>query len=313
MIDTCAARRYCDHDLRVMSPPGLLLSAPEVSQHWPLTGVTIGERLVSHPSRVVIKVRSDQGDFAAKLAPALPSTSGAEDRTDVIDHLANRGFPHAPLRLRTRRGSRTHERPDSTVTLFEWVPGLSSEIESHALWAEVGSVAAALNAHKDFSGNYSIPVDRAVAEVADLAKETGFGPDVMRLLPRASNILATPSGLIHGEINPSNVRRRADGTVVLVDWDQAGDAATALEVGYPLITTFITVGTHVVDVDSARAWFSGYAGAGGWIDPSQVFAAGLFHALRYMWFAEVDARWERIQFAVRHEGELLDLMASGSG
>jgi hypothetical protein len=112
-------------------------------------------------------------------------------------------------------------------------------------------------------------------------------------------------GLIHGELNESNIGRRRDGTVVFLDWDQAGTSATALEYGYPLITTFIAEEDLAFDEATAAGFYAGYAEAGGVIEPSRLFDAALFHALRYMWFGDVTQRWERIAYAVRNEAALI--------
>jgi hypothetical protein len=245
--------------------------------------------------------------FAAKVTHQAPA--GGERRLAIIDYLAAHGYLHAPRLLRTRAGATVHQRGDTSITLLEFVPSLSEEpSDVVAMWGDLASAAAVLNALHDFDVEFAIPVRQAIAEVAEHASSAEFGSTLMGLVPRAASVTGSPRGLIHGEINPSNARRRADGTVVLVDWDDAGIGPTALEVGYPLITSFIAVDTHRVDADSARAWFHGYCAAGGRVDPPQVFNAALFHALRYMWFADVEARWERILYAVKNEAELVDLM-----
>ena len=47
---------------------------------------------------------------------------------------------------------------------------------------------------------------------------------------------------------------------------------------------------------------------GGVVDRSKVIDAALFDALRYMWFANTAARWERIRFALDVESDLTDLI-----
>ena len=113
-------------------------------------------------------------------------------------------------------------------------------------------------------------------------------------------------GLIHGEINVANAGRRANGEVALLDWDQAGVGPLALEYGYPLIAAFVSEDL-VVDHGSAGSFYAGYTDAGGQIDHDRLFDAALFHALRYMWFGDVDRRWERILHAVEHEDLLTSL------
>ena len=95
---------------------------------------------------------------------------------------------------------------------------------------------------------------------------------------------------------------------MLVDWDQAGTAAPAIEYGYPLISVFLAESDLVFDDRSASAFYDGYACSGGVVEPRALFDAALFHALRYMWWGDTEQRWRRIMHAVTHEAELCDVL-----
>jgi Ser/Thr protein kinase RdoA (MazF antagonist) len=118
---------------------------------------------------------------------------------------------------------------------------------------------------------------------------------------------ALPHGLIHGEINLANAARRSDGTLVLLDWDEAGDGSVILEAAYPLLVVFLTEALEFHH-DLARAFYHQYYAGRTCTSEEQdlLFRAALFHALRYMLFANQQQRWERICFAVAHQ----DLVSS---
>ncbi len=103
----------------------------------------------------------------------------------------------------------------------------------------------------------------------------------LEFLARVAELERLPTdALVHGEINDANARRRADGSVVLLDWDEAGAAAPAVELGYPLITNFLSEEDLTFDHSSACAFYRSYVESGGAIEPRQLFNAALFHALR---------------------------------
>jgi Ser/Thr protein kinase RdoA (MazF antagonist) len=284
---------------------------PEVLSHWGLTGVVVGEERSTFPGRVVYPLRSDQGAFAAKVCPAGEPDPAGEDRPGLLEFLHGHGFPHAPELLRTVDGRATAVVGDSLVALIELLPRplYTDESERASTWAELGAAAAALNAIEHCAFPFAVPVGEALAHLRIRAAGTHFERAFSAALDRASQVTeCTRAALIHGEINVANALRRDDGTIVLVDWDQAGTGPVALEVGYPLIVSFVDEETHRVDEARARSFYGGYLHTGV-LEVRPTFAAAVFHALRYMWFGDVDKRWERISWALRNEGHLIELLA----
>lgn len=283
----------------------------EVLSHWGLTGVVVGEARSTFPGRAVYPVRSDQGAFAAKVCAAGEPDPAGEDRPGLLEFLDGRAFPHAPALLRTLDGRATAVVGDSLVTLLELLPRplYTDESARASTWAELGAAAAALNVIEDCTLPFGIPVGEALAHLRMRASDTHFDRAFGAALGRASQVAdCARAALIHGEINEANALRRADGTIVLVDWDQAGTGPVALEVGYPLIVAFVDEETHRVDEARARSFYGGYLRTGV-LEARPTFAAAVFHALRYMWFGDLDKRWERISWALRNEGHLIELLA----
>jgi hypothetical protein len=93
-------------------------------EHWPLTGVSVGASRSSYPTREVVAVFADQGEFAAKIdrEPPAPAPAETDRRLRVLDHLAQREFPHAPSLLRTRTGARSVQAGCRNVCLLERIP-----------------------------------------------------------------------------------------------------------------------------------------------------------------------------------------------
>ena len=155
---------------------------------------------------------------------------------------------------------------------------------------------------------FAIPVQAAIQDLAAQSAAYDFGATFRALLPRAVDIDVGATATIHGEVNLSNCLTRSDGTIVLIDWDQAGYGRTALDLGYPLVCVFLT---ETLDWRSpmAAAFYQAYATHRPLPDAEQIFAAALFHAMRYMAFDNVDGRWRRVQHAVRHKAAMMSVLA----
>lgn len=272
---------------------------------WPLTGVVVGERLAGFETRQVVRIHSDQGDYVVKSDPMPRPGVRDDEQLLVLDFAAEHGYPHAPSVLLTKRGHRAARTPDGLTVVLEFVPQPLDE----SSWRALGQAAAKLNARQDFVVPYAIPIADAIADLALQAAGHAFESQFRQVLDRVSHLDGdSRRGLIHGEINLANARRRSDGTVVLLDWDQAGTAPTALEYGYPLITQFLSEDTLILNATAAADFYAGYRQDGGSIDAALGFSAALFHALRYMWFGDIEQRWQRIAYAVQHEADLTDAL-----
>lgn len=193
----------------------------EIQAAWPLTGVSIQGDIPSYPTRRVFIVVSDQGKFVVKACRASPNHSLDDARLSVLDFLAERNFTHAPALLRTRAGDRATRMGVDVVWMLEYLPRAVDDSDSPPeTWRLMGEAAARLNSHSDFELPFAVPLSRVIDELARRAAGQRFEEEYLRLLVRASGVTRLASdALVHGEINYANARRRADGTVVFVDWD----------------------------------------------------------------------------------------------
>lgn len=186
----------------------------------------MGEQLAGFETRRVVRIHSDQGDYVVKSEPMPRADVRDEDQLLVLDFVADSGYGHAPSVLLTRRGQRVARTVDGLTVILEFVPQTLDENS----WAALGHAAAKLNALQDFAIPFAIPIVDAISDLAVQAAGHSFEAQFSRLLDRVFPLAGdSRHGIIHGEINLANARRTNDGTVVLLDWDQAGTAPTALE------------------------------------------------------------------------------------
>lgn len=278
--------------------------AAEVEEAWPLTRVSVGPVLRSFESRTVALLDAAEGRFVIKIDDD-PLTAPGAVGYGVLGFLDEQRFRHAPRIARTSTGAlgaRLAQGESACVLEFVPFPPRPAPDQWHAF----GRAVAGLNRLEGFTEPFAIPLAAAIDEVRARAGGHPIAGALDAVLDEIAWIADLPSdALVHGEVNCANGGVRADGTTVLLDWDQAGSAPAAVDYGYPLITQFIAESTEAVDVDAMRAFYRGYRASGGVIDADQLFACALFHALRYMWWGDTEARWRRIEFARRHRPSLV--------
>lgn len=286
-----------------------------VERHWPLDHVVPGGSLQRSPTRNVVSIRSEQGQFVVKvyedewaLGLVHPSPAEIDQRLGVFDYLAANGFGHAPSLLKTRIGGRFVRTGGTTVYVLEQIEG-SRPPATGRTWAELGRIAASLNNLPDFPLPYAIAVGGAIAELTRKAERYPFRRVFLRLISTLGVLADEPTCPIHGEINRANAIRSPDGKIFLLDWDQAGTGPWALEPGYPLITTFLSEDL-VFDAAAATAFYRSWAG-GKPVSAERkdlIFTAAILHALRYLEFGDHSRRWTRIRYALAHRDQLLAVL-----
>jgi Ser/Thr protein kinase RdoA (MazF antagonist) len=291
-----------------------------LERHWPLDRAVPGTDLQRSTTRNVISIRSEQGPFVVKvyedawaLGLVRPSPAEIDQRLGIFDYLARIGVRQAPSILKTIAGDRFVRMGGMIVCVLERIEGTPPP-PTPDTWADLGRVAARLNARTDYPHDYAIPVPGAIAELTAQAARYPFKQEFLHLVSTLDVLQTQPRGLIHGELNLANSIRSPTGRLSVLDWDQAGTGPWALEPGYPLITTFLSEDLKF-DARSAAAFYSAWAGHRG-IDAGRrdvIFTAALLHALRYLGFGNPHRRWARIRYALAHKQEMLSALDAGAG
>lgn len=283
-----------------------MLTPHLITQHWPLDHITLGEIMQSYPTRRVVRLHTAQGEFVAKIDDEPPTAATAHERCAIFEFLAAQAFPHVPALLKTVDGQPLLYDDGRSITILEYIDG--GQPDNHpAMWQQLGQVAASLNRITACPVTYAIPTAGAIAELTVQAQSHRYQKQFLDFIARLTPLLDLPAqGVVHGELNRANVRQRRDGTLVILDWDEAGHGAPVLEAAYPLLTVFLTEALHFQRAQ-AQAFYRGYYGDQQ-PDPAQqdlLFRAALLHALRYAQWGNQQRRWARIYYAITHKNQLL--------
>ena len=277
-----------------------------LADHWPLTGISLGETFQSYSSREVVQVHANEGEFVVKIESQPPPYETAMKTYAIYDFLSARHFSHIPFLLKSIEDHPLIFTNHQSVAVMEFIDGGPPE-PNPLTWRKLGRIAAKLNTMPDFPHQYGIPTRGVIQELTEQANshpsKEMFLAFIELLLPLLDPLR---QGLIHGEINLTNSMCRRNGELVLIDWDECGTGDPLIEAGYPLLTVFLTEDLYFHQ-EQAVAFYQEYYGQHqpGGDEKELLFRAALLHALRYMRFANQKERWERICYAVAQKDSLL--------
>lgn len=260
----------------------------------------IVRRFSSTPTREVWQVVSGEQTVAVKIdrAPDGHTRSGSATQERVAHTLGAVAEPP----IRTLTGLRALEADSLRMSVSRWVTGFPPR--EPAGWRAVGQSLARLhtvNAARlpPFAIPYAAAIKELVQQVPDRYASTAHP-----LIDRVASLNLDHECLIHGEPASSNVLIVAD-EAILLDWDQAGVGAIALDLGFALIQEFVTTDRLPREAE-AIAFYAGYVSQAGVLpaDPTDIFTAALFWAARFATFRCEGPRWERIIHALSHETDI---------
>ena len=283
-----------------------MLTPDLITKHWPLDAIAFGETFQTYPTRRVVRLHTAQGDFVAKIDDQPPPYATACARCTIFDFLAEQAFAHSPALVKTRDGQPLLYQDGQSIMVMDYIDGGQPDNHS-ATWLRLGRLAASLNAMPGCPVTYGVPTAGVIAELTAQAQSHRYRNQFLEFIGMLTPLLALPAqGLVHGELNRANVRQRRDGTLVVLDWDEAGHGAPLLEAGYPLLTVFLTEALHFQRAQ-AQAFYRGYFGAHipDAAEQDLLFRAALLHALRYAQWGNQQRRWARIYYAITHRTHLL--------
>lgn len=274
---------------------------------WGLHNVRFGKIFhESHEStdgRVTGEIISDEGKFVYKIPSPFKTRGGVEKDTQVFDALRERDFLAVPKLRKTKDGNNFQSTDSRFIYLIEFIDGenLKSTPEDYRTLARV-------IARMHEIGGFPFETDFAPASIIkDLhqeAEQYSFCGDFRKFLSSLPDFTTLPKTVIHTDIHPDHAIRKPDGAVVRIDWDDAGIGPTVLDLGY-IMFQFITEDL-LLGRENLAAFYETYFSARR-IKNEEVkymFDGGLFFAMMYLKFGDVNKRWKRIRWAVRNRSRI---------
>jgi Ser/Thr protein kinase RdoA (MazF antagonist) len=277
-----------------------------IEQHWPLTHVVFNETLQDAGTRMVGLMTTDQGKYTFKIMDDWYTKAELTERLKIFDFLKEKNFKHITTLVKTKDNARLHELNGKFVLVLEYVEGKEPE-ETKENYQQLGHILGTLNNITDYTHPCLIPVDAIRPTWKDIAAklDPSIQDEFMTIANNLPDIDGLPNSLIHFEIKLGrNNIQTPDGTIVFLDWDEAGRGATVLDPGYILINGFLSEDL-VFDTENAQVFYDSYLATHPLTDleKERMFDASLFHALRYIVYSP-EKRWKRIKWAIENRKKL---------
>jgi Ser/Thr protein kinase RdoA (MazF antagonist) len=279
------------------------LTSDIFEKHWPLTGVALGKRLDASTSpRPVGIIHAKEGDYVFKVADQRSDWSHA---LEALDYLPAHGFTQVPRLLNTKQCETYQDLGDDRICIMEFVDGSTPQRNTESC-AKLGHLMASLHTIEGYPYSATFtPSEVIEGELPTLVADKPFQDEYLRLVESLPSFEDLPQAIIHTDLSFGNVIERADGELVMIDFDDMGVGARVIDLAYPLILSFVTRDC-IYREDNARAFFSAYRSQMELSDQEieLIFPGSLFFALMYVIYGDIDSNWKRIQWAVANRSLL---------
>ena len=151
-----------------------------------------------------------------------------------------------------------------------------------------------------------------LAKTVTVASKYSVGAGLDGMLEGLPDFSALPTAIVHGELGQA--LQDASGRLVLVDWDEAGIGTALVDAAGRLICDFIDYDCRIAEASAVafyRSYFAGRRPSAAELDHLVPLAA--LYALAYSNFADTEARFARVLFALRQRDTLEDLVRDCAG
>lgn len=269
-----------------------------LEKHWPLTKISIDKLLQKKDKRVVYKISADEGEFVVKIANPYKTKNSIESDTSILDFLKNEKFSHSPQLLKTSNNRLYHKIEDSFVYIMEYIKGVPPKgtVED---WRQLGKITAKLHNTVGYSYQSLFNAHLKIEGLKKSQVNTSFKNEYLKVLNSLPNFNELSQSLVHTDIGPHNAIKSLNGSITLIDWDDAGTSTSILDLGFPLICQFIS-NDLVFARRKAKAFYNAYFSKRGLIEAEKtlIFDAAIFFALMYLPYGKIQKNWEKIKFAL---------------
>lgn len=285
------------------------ITKEQIEVYWPLTQVVFNETLQDTGTRMVKLITTDQGKYIYKVMDDWYTKEALTERLKIFDFLKEKNFKHIQTLLKTKDGQRFQEIDGKFILILEYVDGTEPE-KIKENYQQLGKIMGTLNNFTDYTYPCLIPVDAIRPTWPEIAGKVdpSVQEEFLSIANNLPDIDGLPNSLIHFEIilGRNNIQK-PDGTIVFLDWDEAGRGATVLDPGYSLINGFVSEDLEF-DKKNAQIFYSSYLATHALtqLEKERLFDASLFHALRYIEYSP-EKRWKRIKWAIENRALLESL------
>ena len=281
-----------------------------IEQNWSLHNIRIEADLKGFNGRMVYHIKTDEGEFVAKIRESFYSETEIEKELFIFDFLQSRNFRYAPLLLKCQDGSSFRKMSEGFAYIYHFTKGKEPK-PSTDNYRKLGKITALLHQLRGYPYFAKWGVSDVIGHIVfDRSPNlpSKIKGEYLQIAENLSQMKSLPVYLVHSDISLSNSLQTPSGDIVLIDWDGCAINHRVLDVGYPLLQ-FLSKDL-VFDEAAAEAFYTGYFSIQRLTDEelSALFDAALLPALNFIHFGDMNENWARIKWICRHQERLLKML-----
>lgn len=297
-----------------------------IEQKWGLSNITISRILQKAGERIVYLIEAQEGAFVLKIFHPELTLNEIERFTDVLMFLEKVGYCNAPKIMKLLDNSAFTRVEGRFIYMMEFIEG-SEVYETQEDEYKLGAALAELHKIKGYAYDSNIDVSKHISKMLSRFREYPFKNEYDSIVKNLPDFTKLKQSFIHTDICPPNALKSSSGEIILIDFDDAGNGSTFIDLGYPLITQFIQfeerkAGRDITDINKlgfnfemAKSFYDGYFSVTPMTDNDKklIFDGAVFMQLMYMpIFGEeaVPYMWRILTFALENKSLLLEALGA---
>lgn len=298
-----------------------------IEKHWGLSGVKISKALQINGERKVFLLTTLEGNYILKLFHPELSENEIKKYTEVLLFLERSKTNIAPKLIKATDQLVYTRWENRYLYIMEYIKGMVLTETPENEYA-LGKAAAVLHRIQGYNEKCLIDTEQHVKGMLTRYKGYEFKIKYDEIIRELPDFTKLRQGFIHSDICPANAIRRLSGEVAFIDFDDAGNGSTFIDIGYPLISQFVQwenklPGQPPPDVDkiffqfeAAKAFYTGYYSVTPLTkeEKERIFDGAVFMQLLYFpIFGEeaVPFLWRQLTYALENKPMLMEALGAG--
>ena len=292
-----------------------------IEKTWGLSNVVISKTLQENGERKVYLVESQEDTFVLKVFNPELTLNEITSYVEALVFLEKNGLGFTPRIIKLLDGSFFTCIQGRYIYLMEYIDGVKLS-ENWDDEYNLGVSLAKLHQIEGYSCNSSIDVSKRINNMLSRFNEFWFKAEYDNIIRNLPDFTKLKQSFIHTDICPKNALKRKNGEIVLIDFDDAGKGSTFVDLGYPLITQFVSFGDKkdgqapTGDVyfyfkyELAKSFYDGYFSTSQMSDNEKkfIFDGAVFMQLMYMpayGKEHVPFLWKQLKYAIKNKALLM--------
>lgn len=285
----------------------------QIKDIWGFKELNIISKITANGHRTVDVIETEKGKYVLKAFPSALSESSIKKYTEALNYISRKEIKLSPVIIQNKEKSLYTRLDNRYVYIMEYIEGrpLKGLPEDEY---KLGQASAILHSFNDYNQPSCLVIKERISNMKERFSEYPFKKEYDEIVIKLPDFDKYKQAFIHTDIGPHNAVMRKDGSVIFVDFDDAGMGSPFIDIGYPLITQFVQINKETKEIkfnyENALAFYLGYYSKANLTmqEKNLIFDGAVFMQLMYMpCFGKeaVQDMWDILKFGIDNKDLLL--------